>query len=787
MSRMNKSRIMSITDVDLNAPQVKKKTPFDVQMLYTYIVKWMEWNSQVPVVQILRKSFKKWTDVVMTPIHNIATRLCLSIKGQRTSDERQIIKDWLLTHEQGFSLFHKMDSNDMDKLCNEVDIHYYSFPSIVFLQGERGRHTYIITHGSVRLYYEMYKLKEMEILRQFGDKRGKHISEKECELLGEFTKTLNPGTIFGDVATLSNSDAARSAAVITNEDTLLLIVPVTLYHAVLRELRLSVLHVTVAITALRELPVFRQYSYPKVTNIAYSLEFLTVAWKSTIVSYGDEIKCLFLIVQGSVSAIPKQNEDIAHPHQRGPSVVLTSLGRGMIIGEREKRRKLHTFQMTYVASTDCEMFRMRCDVYEEYANASKLKQTSGFYTAKANEELLDEILTNQANRQKKFQKKYTDMITNSKALASVSASASAPILFRKERANTTAADSQHDAAAGSGRGRGSVNNNTTSSATNTNILTNRDLITRNLSRSHVPTPELHCHNYSHSNNHSHSQSHHTHPSSPVVVAVTAVDHPNTATVTGQRYTLGEECNLSVYKTKASAHFLGTLSRPGTAGTIRPQRSHTRNVLPHELVTDWPGGDSSSPGARPHTTGRMSGQDRSKATSTSPEKKERPRSSGIYLSTRCKGFSSTMTSSAPLPNHNNNNHSYNYNNSRDHSPNQSPLPTERCLFPLDPLESPMLPSTSPSTFRMEITPEFKSSPDRPLTAGGAHRFIPNELKFDNHFKFLSTTGPGHHKGQSLDQRTHVIKEEIMRRSIFHRTVKGKPISFKNSGKRVNAFS
>ncbi len=63
--------------------------------------------------------------------------------------------------------------SEMDKLCNEVDWIPTIGRSILFLQGDFGNVYYMIAQGTVGLYLESSKDKEMTIAREFGSMRGK--------------------------------------------------------------------------------------------------------------------------------------------------------------------------------------------------------------------------------------------------------------------------------------------------------------------------------------------------------------------------------------------------------------------------------------------------------------------------------------------------------------------------------------------------------------------------------------------------------------------------------------
>ena len=124
----------------------------------------------------------------------------------------------------------KLSASDMRKLCNELDWVACFGKSLIFLQGDFGAVFYMIAHGAVDLYLETSKDKEMSNARQYGDLRGKTISDDQCTDLGKKIVTLGAGRGFGEMAILSSTHQFRGAtAVAAQENSLLLVVHADTY------------------------------------------------------------------------------------------------------------------------------------------------------------------------------------------------------------------------------------------------------------------------------------------------------------------------------------------------------------------------------------------------------------------------------------------------------------------------------------------------------------------------------------------------------------------------------
>lgn len=117
-----------------------------------------------------------------------------SIRGQRSTMEKEILRRYVVQHltciPKGISF------SEMDTLCNEVDWYPIIGRSIIFLQGDFGNVYYMIAGGSVGLYLEPSKDREMIIAREYGTWRGQIYPGTDEDLKGLGINILNLSVSF---------------------------------------------------------------------------------------------------------------------------------------------------------------------------------------------------------------------------------------------------------------------------------------------------------------------------------------------------------------------------------------------------------------------------------------------------------------------------------------------------------------------------------------------------------------------------------------------------------------
>ncbi len=117
-----------------------------------------------------------------------------------------------------------MSSQELETLSNEIDWVACHGSSLLFLQGDYGPVFYMIAHGTVELYLESSKEKEMSNCRQYGAYRGKFIEMSVCSNFGRHVATLRKGQGFGELAILSTTHKFRGATAVASDDKSLMFV-----------------------------------------------------------------------------------------------------------------------------------------------------------------------------------------------------------------------------------------------------------------------------------------------------------------------------------------------------------------------------------------------------------------------------------------------------------------------------------------------------------------------------------------------------------------------------------
>mmetsp|Transcript_15227 Transcript_15227/g.20871 ORF Transcript_15227/g.20871 Transcript_15227/m.20871 type:complete len:511 (-) Transcript_15227:1550-3082(-) len=302
--------------------------------------------------------------------------LATSTRGKRSSSEKEYLKRFIVRNLT--CIPKSLLSSEMDQLCNEIDWIPFIGKSILFLQGDFGNVYYMIAQGSVGLFLEPSKDREMSIAREFGHLRAKPFTGRDEELksLGNNIANLQRGAGFGEIAILATTNKIRMCAAVSLDDTsLMMIMHADTYNAVLRQHHYRQKQLSVATNLLSELPLFKTFAYSKIATIAYTMTNQTFSAQSRIVQFNDVIQQVMLIVKGQVKtyATPVSLSELSRDPEIGrllkkriPQLAISFLGRGQIIGEAEVYSGLDRFQHTYEAATSqTEVLQIPIDVFRE--------------------------------------------------------------------------------------------------------------------------------------------------------------------------------------------------------------------------------------------------------------------------------------------------------------------------------------------------------------------------------------------------------------------------------------
>lgn len=334
-----------------------------------------------------------------------------SKKGHRTTLEKEILLKYM-THHCTCLPYKLMSPQELDYLSNNVDYHLIIGWSLIFLQGDFGNCYYMIATGTVDLYLEQSRDREMTLSRDYGHLRGKAFIKGDIERkyvlehLGKNIATLKEGASFGEYAILSSTQKLRScAAVSTHNDTLLFILDEKVYNEVLRKHHFRQRNLTNCIKLLQEIPIIQSYSYSKISQLAYNMNYMQYTGNKRILTANETITKVIVILSGEIKVyMPKEkeketkrnvivsNRSIAKIEKRLPRLAVVCLGRGKTIGNDELQKGMTKYEMSYESNySGCEVFEIPANVYIEYFCIPEIRElpiykTLSLYTKKKENE-----------------------------------------------------------------------------------------------------------------------------------------------------------------------------------------------------------------------------------------------------------------------------------------------------------------------------------------------------------------------------------------------------------------
>lgn len=360
---------------------------------------------------------------------DVISVLRTSKRGQRSIAEKEILLRYMSQHCACLP-YKLMTSYELDYLCNNVEFHPVIGWSLIFLQGDFGNCYYMIATGSVDLYLEQSRDREMVLSRDYGNLRGKPFVEgdlKRKEILGNLGKniiTLQEGGGFGEYAILSTTQKLRScAAVSTNDDTLLFVLDEKVYNEVLRKHHFRQRNLTNCIRLLQEIPVIQSYSHSKISQLAYHMNYMEYSGNKKIIAAGNTIDKVLVVLSGEIRAYKpnekekekKRNVIVSNTYvkkieNRLPRLAVAIIGRGKLIGNTELQAGETRYSMSYESNySGCEVFEIPADVYIEYFCIPEIRElpiykTLETYTKKKENE--------QATRHSRSRAAMKSMVTN---------------------------------------------------------------------------------------------------------------------------------------------------------------------------------------------------------------------------------------------------------------------------------------------------------------------------------------------------------------------------------------
>jgi hypothetical protein len=151
----------------------EKQAQLHKTVVKKYYDHWLAYSNYIKKTKYEEEQRKKVLEVLRT-----------STRCQRSTMEKEILRRFINTNLT--CIPKSISFSEMDQLCNELDWYPLIGRSILFLQGDFGNVYYMIATGSVGLYLEPSKDREMSIAREFGHLRGQpfHGDDEELKKLG---------------------------------------------------------------------------------------------------------------------------------------------------------------------------------------------------------------------------------------------------------------------------------------------------------------------------------------------------------------------------------------------------------------------------------------------------------------------------------------------------------------------------------------------------------------------------------------------------------------------------
>ncbi|XP_041352079.1 uncharacterized protein LOC121370722 [Gigantopelta aegis] len=148
---------------------------------------------------------------------------------QRTDFQCQELVSWFRNKAK---IFHNVKPDIVKYVIKYCDFERKHCDDVIIKQGERGDKLYVCLKGKVSIYVIHDKDNESDVIQQVESAYAK--KKLDRALLGQYVWTSGEGQAFGEVA-LIKEDCIRTASVVADEDTDLLVVDRNLYNRSVRD------------------------------------------------------------------------------------------------------------------------------------------------------------------------------------------------------------------------------------------------------------------------------------------------------------------------------------------------------------------------------------------------------------------------------------------------------------------------------------------------------------------------------------------------------------------------
>ncbi|CAG2187280.1 unnamed protein product [Mytilus edulis] len=177
--------------------------------------------------------------------------------------------------------------------------------NVIIRQGDSGDRLYVILKGRVSIYVVQDKENDQEIRQHVEKVLAKAKLDKLLDRtqLGQHVWTSNEGQAFGEVA-LIKEDCVRTASVVTDEDTDLMVVDRALYNRSVRDVLEREFHEKTEF--VENNPLFKQWLPKMKKSMTIALQKETMHYGSPVVRQGQPVENIFFMLRGEAEVIADQ-------------------------------------------------------------------------------------------------------------------------------------------------------------------------------------------------------------------------------------------------------------------------------------------------------------------------------------------------------------------------------------------------------------------------------------------------------------------------------------------------
>ncbi|XP_076096852.1 uncharacterized protein LOC143067454 [Mytilus galloprovincialis] len=220
----------------------------------------------------------------------------------RTDFECQELIAWFRNKS---SLFKTLKSDIVKDVIRHCIFMRTNEDNVIIRQGDSGDRLYVILKGRVSIYVVQDKENDQEIRQHVEKVLAKAKLDKLLDRtqLGQHVWTSNEGQAFGEVA-LIKEDCVRTASVVTDEDTDLMVVDRALYNRSVRDVLEREFHEKTEF--VENNPLFKQWLPKMKKSMTIALQKETMHYGSPVVRQGQPVENIFFMLRGEAEVIADQ-------------------------------------------------------------------------------------------------------------------------------------------------------------------------------------------------------------------------------------------------------------------------------------------------------------------------------------------------------------------------------------------------------------------------------------------------------------------------------------------------